>query len=131
MYKGSCKKCANSNLEASYFGESGFSGYYRSDLHGKSILRKEEDNAFAKHIKIFHPECEGDVDSPKMFNLKVLQTFKKPLERKVAEAVMINNSTADIKMNSKAEFLQPAVPRVVATREPPGRGPDHVERRGV
>ena len=66
-----------------------------------------------------------------MFNLKVLQTFKKPLERKVAEAVMINNSTADIKMNSKAEFLQPAVPRVIATREPPGRGPGHVERRVV
>ena len=71
MYKGSCKKCANANLEASYFGESGFSGYYRGDLHCKSILRREEDNAFAKHLKIFHPECEGDVDSPKIFNLKV------------------------------------------------------------
>ena len=117
MYKGSCKKCANANLEASYFGESGFSGYYRCDQHGNSILRKEEDNAFAKHLKIFHPECVGDVDSPKMFNMKVLQTFKKPLERKVAEAVMINNSTADIKMNFKAEFLQPAVPRVITTRE--------------
>ena len=71
------------------------------------------------------------MDSPKIFNLKVLQTFKKPLERKVAEAVLMNNSSADIKMNSKAEFLQPAVPRVITTREPPGRGPDHVERRGV
>lgn len=131
VYKGSCKKFANSNLEASYFGESGFSGYYRGDLHCKSILRKEEDNAFAKHLNIFHPECEGDVNSPKVFNLKVLQTFKKPLERKVAEAVLINNSTADIKMNSKAEFLQPAVPRVITTREPPGRGPDHIERRQV
>ena len=66
-----------------------------------------------------------------MFNLKVLQTFKKPLERKVAEAVLINNSKADIKMNSKAEFLQPAVPRVITAREPPGRGPGHVERRNV
>ena len=127
MYKGSCKKCANANLEASYYGESAFSGYYRTDLHGKSILRKEGENAFAKHLNIFHPELEGDVDSPKMFNLKVLQTFKKPLERKVTEAVFINNSKAQIKMNSKAEFLQPAVPRVIATREPPGRGPEHVE----
>ena len=129
LYKGNCKACANSNLEASYYGESAFSAYYRSDLHSKSILRKEEDNAFSKHLHIFHPESEGAVDSPKMFNVKVLQTFKKPLERKVAEAVFINNSKADIKMNSKAEFLQPAVPRVVTTREPPGRGPDHVERR--
>ena len=63
-----------------------FSGYY---LHCKSILRKEEDNACSKHLNIFHPECEGDVNNPKMFNLKVLQTFQKPLERKVAEAVLI------------------------------------------
>ena len=62
----------------------------------------EEENAFAKHLKIFHPECEGGVDSPKIFNLKVLQTFKKPLEKKVAEAALVNNSKADIKINSKA-----------------------------
>ena len=129
VYKGSCKICANSNLEASYYGESAFSVYYRSDLHSKSILRKEGENAFAKHLNIFHPELEGDADSPKVFNIKVLQTFKKPLERKVTEAVLINNSKAEIKMNSKAEFLQPAVPRVITTREPPGRGPDHVEGR--
>ena len=54
-----------------------------------------------------------------MFNLKVLQTFKKPLERKVTEAVLINNSKAQIKMNSKAEFLQPAVPRVIASQGAP------------
>ena len=61
MYKGSCKSCANANLEASYYGESAYSGYYRSDLHCKSILRKEEDDAFSKHLNIFHPECEGDI----------------------------------------------------------------------
>ena len=96
-----------------------------------STPRKDEDNAFSKHLNILHPQSQCAADSPKMFNIKVLQTFKKPLERKVAEAVFINNSKADIKMNSKAEFLQPAVPRVITTREPPGMGPDLVGRRRV
>ena len=113
-------------LEASYFGESGFSGFYRVETgHSKAIEKKDLNNAFAKHLNIFHLEAEGDKEA---FNLKVLQTFSKPLERKVTEAVLINNSKAAIKMNSKAEFHQPAIPRVTTTREPPGQGPDHVDR---
>ena len=113
-------------LEASYYGESAFSGFYRTESgHSKAIEKKDLNNAFAKHLNIFHPEAEGDKEA---FNMQVLQTFTKPLERKVSEAVLINNSKASIKMNSKAEFHQPAVARVITTREPPGQGPDHVER---
>ena len=61
--------------------------------------------------------------------MKILQTFNKPLERKVTEAVLINNSKAHVKMNSKAEFHQPTVARVITTREPKGQGPDHVGRK--
>ena len=77
-----------------------------------------------KHLNIFHPEKEGEKEA---FNMRVLQTFTKPLERKVTEAVLINNSKANIKMNSRAEFHQPAIQRVITTREPPGQGPDHVD----
>ena len=125
-YKGSCKYCAQMGLEASYYGESAFSGFYRAESgHSKAIEKKDLSNAFAKHLNIFHPEAEGDKEA---FNMKILQTFKKPLERKITEAVLINNSKANIKMNSKAEFHQPAVTRVITTREPPGQGPDHVGR---
>ena len=107
-------------------GESAFSGFYRAESgHSKAIEKKDLSNAFAKHLNIFHPEAEGDKEA---FNMKILQTFNKPLERKVTEAVLINNSKANIKMNSKAEFHQPAVARVITTREPPGQGPDLVER---
>ena len=124
-YKGSCKYCAQMGLEASYYGESAFSGYYRTESgHSKAIEKKDLNNAFAKHLNIFHPEAEGNKEA---FNMKILQTFTKPLERKVSEAVLINNSKAAIKMNSKAEFHQPAVARVITTREPPGQGPDHVD----
>ena len=63
---------ANSNLEASYYGESDFSGHYRSEIHSKSILRKEEEDAFANHLNIFHPKQTGAADCLKVFNIKVL-----------------------------------------------------------
>ena len=43
--------------------------------------------------------------------------FEKPLERQVAEAVAIQNCKADLVLNSKAEWEQPAVERLVVTRE--------------
>ena len=125
-YKGTCKHCARVGLEASYYGESAFSGFYRVETgHSKAIEKKDLNNAFAKHLNIFHPEAEGDKEA---FNMKVLQTFSKPLERKVTAAVLINNSKAAIRMNSKAEFHQPVIHRVTTTREPPGLGPNHVDR---
>ena len=55
----------------------------------------------------------------------MLRTFEKPLERQVAEAVAIQSCKADMVLNSKAEWEQPAVERLIVTRELPeqmGRG---------
>ena len=57
----------------------------------------------------------------------MLRTFEKPLERQVAEAVAIQSCRADKVLNSKAEWEQPAVERLIVTRELPeqldrGRG---------
>ena len=100
-----------------YFGESGFSGFYRSSVHEKEIQDRDLENAFAKHLNIYHPEREGD---PTVFKIIVIQTFRRPLPRQITEAVFIHNNDADIKMNSKSEFRQPAIPRIITTREPPG-----------
>ena len=78
-----------------------------------AIEKKDLNNAFAKHLNIFHPDAEGDKQA---FNMKVLQTFSKPLERKVTEAVLINNSKANIKMNS---------------RVPPARHPESHHHKGT
>ena len=56
----------------------------------------------------------------------MLRTFEKPLERQVAEAVAIQNCKADLVLNSKAEWEQPAVERLIVTRDLP----DQDERRG-
>ena len=55
-----------------------------------------------------------------VFKLKVESNHTKCLERQIKEGVSIKNfknSDADIVMNSKAEFHQPAVRRVTTTRE--------------
>ena len=117
VYKGTCNICENANIVAAYYGESAFSGYYRTNVHAKEIEKRDLENAFAKHLNIYHPEKEGD---PSVFTIRVIQTFRKPMPRQTTEAVFIHNSDADILMNSKAEFKQPAIPRVTTTREPPG-----------
>ena len=80
-------------------------------------MDKDLENAFAKHLQIYHPEEEGN---PNVFQITVIQTFRKPLPRQTTEAVFIFNNNSDIKMNSKTEFRQPAIPRITTTREPPG-----------
>ena len=42
------------------------------------------------------------------------------MPRQTTEAVFIHNNDADFEKNSKSEFRQPAVPRIITTREPPG-----------
>ena len=87
--------------------------------------KRNEGNAFAKHLALYHPESQGDINN---FTIRVVSTFKKSLARQKTEAVLIASSNADHLMNSKAEHRQPALHRVVRTREgeelppPGGRG---------
>ena len=60
-----------------------------------------------KHCLVEHDGREAE------FEMKVLRTFKSCLDRQVNEAVRINISKADIVMNSKSEFRQAPVKRVV------------------
>ena len=47
------------------------------------------------------------------------------------EGMFIENNDADIKRNSRSEFRQPTIPRIVTTREPPaGEGGEGRGRRG-
>jgi hypothetical protein len=132
VYSGSCKICPAEQGEgftAQYWGETGFSAYTRLQDHGKSIRRKEEDNAFSKHLAEHHPEQEGEEGH---FAFKVERTFAKPIPRQVTEAVKIHGSKADIILNSRSEWEQPVTDRVVVTRNLPemGEGRGQESRRG-
>ena len=112
VYKGECKLCGEGISD--YWGESGDSAYCRCQQHKSAILNKDENNAFAKHLAIHHPEQEGNIDS---FRFKLVETHSQPLSRLCSESVHIHTSKAQIPMNSKAEWHAPVVPRVVVTRE--------------
>ena len=133
LYTGTCLVCPNKQgpgFTAVYTGESGDSGYVRTKLHVSSIERRDQSNAFAKHLAEHHPEREGDWRS---FQLKVARTFQKPLLRQIWEAVEIHGCDATIILNSRSEWHQPVVDRLVVTREPPtqqGRGGGGGARRG-
>ena len=112
VYSGKCKFCGGDI--ASYWGESGDSGYCRTHQHQDAIVNKDENNAFAKHLAIYHPEQVGNKDA---FEFKLEEIHRKPLTRLCSEADFIHRNTSEIQMNSKAEWHQPAVPRVMVTRE--------------
>ena len=46
-----------------------------------------------------------------------VKIFNKVIDRLAFEGVNIHNSSANINMNSKSEFHQPAIPRANFTRE--------------
>ena len=63
---------------------------------------------------IILPERLSD---PTAFSFKVEGTFKSCLDRQVREGVLITYGEADEILNSKTEYHQPGVTRVVPTRE--------------
>ena len=78
-------------------------------------------NTFAKHLRENHPDADRS-QVQDVVEFEVIKTFEKPLERQVAEAVFIHNCKADKLLNSKAEWEQPAIERLIKTRELPEAG---------
>ena len=65
------------------------------------------------HLLEDHPAATA-LEGQDAISFEVLRTFEKPLERQVAEAVAIQNCKADLVLNSKAEWEQPVVERLIA-----------------
>ena len=125
LYRGTCRMCAAIGRSTVYHGESGCNGYTRLDEHTVDIKAANPSNAFAKHLLEDHPTATA-LERQGAISFEVLRTFEKPLERQLAEAVAIQNCKADLVLNSKAEWEQPAVERLIVTRDLP----DQDERRG-
>ena len=80
----------------------------------EAIGKRDENNAFAKHLAIYHPDQAGNKEA---FEFRLEEVHNKPLSRLCSESDYIHRSSCQIQMKSKAEWHQPAVPRVVVTRE--------------
>ena len=101
-------------VKSEYWGETGRSAYRRFQKHQEEVVKRDEGNAFSKHMASHHPEAQGDITN---FDIKVISTYKKPLPRKKVEALKIQNSESNFLLNSMNEFKQPAQFRVVRPRE--------------
>ena len=127
VYRGICKLCGEEEITSEYWGESAFSGGFRTGMHEDDVKSKKDSNAFYKHLEIFHPEVQANIEH---FDIQVQSVHKKTLSRQKTEAVKIATSTADNLLNSKAEHRQPALLRVRMVRGDDGEGQDQPRRRG-
>ena len=85
-------------------------GFTRGKEQANGLRLEEENNALWKHCLI---EYGGEkVD----FSMEVLGSFQSAMARQVNEGVRIQKSKSDCQMNSKSEFHQHPVVRVVPVR---------------
>ena len=124
-----CETCRRAGKASWYDGETGCNSYTRGKQHAAALRLEDEENALWKHCLVEHEGVKAE------FSMKQTNVFNSCLARQVNEAVRIEMSTADCVMNSKAEFHQAPLVRVVPVtglleeqeagadpRQPGGRG---------
>ena len=128
-YRIRCEACFQAGKASWYDGETGCNCYTRGKQHTAALRLEDQENALWKHCLVEHGGEKVN------FSMKQTNVFKSCLVRQVNEAVRIEMSTADCVMNSKAEFHQAPLIRVVPVtglleeqeagadpRQPAGRG---------
>ena len=112
-YQAQCKECLKEGKTSIYHGETSRPLYTRAKEHLQQTQRGDiNDKPLLKHTNTFHPRKEPS------FEITVNKFFMDPLSRQIDEGVRINNSESDngLLINSKSEFHQGVVPRVVMMR---------------
>ena len=109
-YRISCESCLMAGKCTEYEGETGNNGYTRGKEQADGLRLKNEENALWKHCMVEHESQHVN------FSMKVLESFQSSMARQVNEGVRIKRSKADCLMNSKSEFHQHPVVRVVPMR---------------
>jgi hypothetical protein len=111
--------------KAYYEGESGDNGFNRQKQHESAVrLKKVDKSALAKHMKLEHGGMIGE------FSMEITGTFESCVPRLADEGIRVreHENEVDIIMNSRMEFNQPPISRVVAMRG--NRREDQEERQG-
>ena len=122
-----CETCQRAGRLSTYAGETGRNGFSRGREHLDALRLEDEENPLWKHRLSEHGGQKAE------FSMTVVGRFFSCLVRQVNEAVRIEMSEADCVMNSKAEFHQSPLVRVVAVtglQEEQGEEPD-VGQRGT
>ena len=106
-YRVRCETCRRAGKMTEYEGESGYNGFTRGCEHEDAVRLGDQDNALYKHCVREHGGAKAE------FSMRALASYQSCLVRQVNEAVRIGGSKAECIMNSKAEFHQAPLVRVV------------------
>ena len=109
-YRILCVECQKLKLVTTYEGETARNPYSRGLEHQKSLENQKDASPLWKHCTIQH---DGRMVQ---FRMDALRPFRYPMSRQVNEGARVRVSKSDICMNSKSEFHQPGIVRIVAVR---------------
>ena len=112
VYSCTCLTCKAAGDESWYHGQTKATLYSRQNQHTSGLEGEKHDNAMFKHKVNHHPLEEPE------FQFQAEKFCGDPLTKQIYEGVSINNSPSSpgLLMNSKAEFQQGQVARVVVVR---------------
>ena len=109
-YVVTCITCQNRGVNKTYEGESGRSAKIRAVEHLRDIRLKKTTSALYQHVVEDHSE-----EAEPQFKFQIRQRFRDPLTRQVEEGVRIENVDDDCLLNTKSEWVPPALGRVRIT----------------
>jgi hypothetical protein len=109
-YRQVCLDCKGKGIEAAYEGESARTAYHRGLEHEDDLAKENEDSPLWKHSSIHHK------DQKAKFQMEVTGVHRSAMRRLSDEVVRIKSSNADIVLNSKNDWAQPALLRIVAVQ---------------
>jgi hypothetical protein len=107
-YRQTCKQCKEKGVSATYEGETSRTGFQRGLEHDRDMSKKTEDSPLWKHSTIHHEEMSCK------FEMEITGTHRTPMERLNDEVVRIKSSNSSILLNSKNDWAQPSLVRIVA-----------------
>jgi hypothetical protein len=122
-YRCWCMECDDMEMTSHYLGESGATGHARFLQHAAAVEKKQVDkSALAKHMDLQHGGMVG------RFGMEITGNFRDCLTRLGDEGMRVregeDNPDINIVMNSKSEFHQPPLIRLIAIRGNRNEGQD-------
>ena len=103
--------CQNRGKVKVYEGETSRSARLRGIEHVKSYNGKKEDSVLYKHKLLEHNHEEVD------FKMEITGTFRDALTRQAEESIRIQTRKKSELMNSKSQFNNPPIARVVVKKK--------------
>jgi hypothetical protein len=126
-YRIECLTCQLAGKSTLYEGETARNAFTRGIEHRDALRLEDEENPLWKHCLVEHQGVKAE------FGMKVLGVHRSPLVRQVNEAVRIIISKAQCIMNSKTEFHQAPLVRIIPVsglQEEQGTGRGSLQQAG-